>query len=289
MVSAGSMAPDSVLEGRVEISTPDRVVFFHPLGGISLRGVACLIDVVIQFTAVVFVLLVGAILTAFVEAGTDLMAWAGEMVPLAWLWAAVLFLVWLVYTGYFVIFETIWNGQTPGKRILRIRVIKDNGGPIGFYEALLRNVLRVVDSFPSFYAVGILSALCSGREQRLGDLVAGTMVVHESREVLADTGAWRREVTEEAKAFERLLGLDRLGEADLVLVRDFLERRRQLAPDHRGEIAVAIATALARKMRFSSSKPIPAEVFLEAAGYQLLADEDVSKEEVGVAPKPVPE
>ena len=86
----------------------------------------------------------------------------------------------LIFIGYFAIFEAVWNGQTPGKRIIRIRVIKDTGRPIAPYEAVARNLLRLVDQMPGIlYGVGIVSALLSRQNKRLGDFVAGTIVVHE--------------------------------------------------------------------------------------------------------------
>jgi uncharacterized RDD family membrane protein YckC len=272
MNAKGGQMLDVSLEGLIEVRTPDSVVFYHPMAGISLRGAACVIDMAIQVAAILFLFLLGGILSLFVGLLADLVRWAGDVVPLVWLWAFILFLVWLVFTGYFVVFETVWNGQTPGKRLLRIRALKDTGGPVGFYEALLRNVLRSVDSFPTFYAVGIISALATAREQRLGDLVAGTVVVREPKAAPPSAEALDLEVSDEGKEFMCIVGLERLDEEDFILVRDFLERRRQLAPEHRGELSVAIASKVARKMAFMPPERVRAEWFLEAVVDQSTAE-----------------
>jgi hypothetical protein len=167
-------------------------------------------------------------------------------------------------------------------------VIKDNGGPIGFYEALLRNLLRVVDALPSAYGIGFITALITQREQRLGDLVAGTIVVRESAVPFSDRDRMRREVSDDGKAVERILGLNRLEEEDFILARDFLERRKQLAAVPRGELATSIATAIAKKMAFYPPKPMPAEWFLEAILWQA-AELEEPEETVGGGAEAVPE
>ena len=85
----------------------------------------------------------------------------------------------LLYYGYFAAFEALWGGQTPGKRAVGLRVISVTGQPITTFDALLRNLLRIVDQMPGIYAVGVLSIFFTSRNQRLGDLVAGTVVVQE--------------------------------------------------------------------------------------------------------------
>ena len=81
--------------------------------------------------------------------------------------------------GYFAMFEAFWNGQTPGKRWTHLRVIKDSGRPINAYDAILRNLLRIVDNLPTLYAIGIVTMLISKENKRVGDYAAGTVVVHE--------------------------------------------------------------------------------------------------------------
>ena len=88
-------------------------------------------------------------------------------------------LVFCVYWGYFALFEIFLKGQTPGKKYAGIRVIKDSGRPINAFEAVTRNLMRAVDSLPGFYGVGLATMMLNKQSRRLGDLVAGTIVVHE--------------------------------------------------------------------------------------------------------------
>src|SRR5258707_2968879 len=92
-----------------------------------------------------------------------------------------MFLVlFLGFSAYFAFFEWIWSGQTPGKRWLKLRVIREDGRPITFFEAAVRNLLRSFDMMPApFYSIGLISVFSSTRDQRVGDMVAGTVVVRE--------------------------------------------------------------------------------------------------------------
>ena len=94
-------------------------------------------------------------------------------------WRLLIFFNFCIVWGYFALFEAYWHGQTPGKRAMKVRVIKDSGRQITLFEALARNLMRVIDYLPSLYLVGVITMLCNKRNQRLGDLVAGTIVVHE--------------------------------------------------------------------------------------------------------------
>src|SRR5512147_2623486 len=91
-----------------------------------------------------------------------------------WVYAVMIVTLFLVLTGYFAIFEWLWSGQTPGKRWLKLRVIREDGRPISFFEAMIRNLIRVIDFIvPPFYSVGLVSVFATERDQRVGDLVAG--------------------------------------------------------------------------------------------------------------------
>ena len=86
-----------------------------------------------------------------------------------------------MYWGYFAFFEAVWRGQTPGKRYVGIRVIKESGRPIDAFEAIGRNLMRGIDGLPGFYGVGLVCMMLNQQHRRLGDFVAGTVVVHENR------------------------------------------------------------------------------------------------------------
>src|ERR1019366_2225479 len=160
------------------IDTPEQIPLEFPLAGIGSRSLALAVDTCIQ---------AGAGL-ALIASAYAVGARASKM-PTKGAWTlAVLVLLWfLVQFGYFAVFESTWNGQTPGKRLSNLRVIQDSGRPITVYEAVARNLLRIVDSIPALYGVAIICALLSAKSKRLGDYVAGTVVVHEKPAVL-ETG-----------------------------------------------------------------------------------------------------
>jgi uncharacterized RDD family membrane protein YckC len=159
-------APDTILDGSHTVLTPEYVEFRFTLAGLYSRFLAWLLDALI--------VLVGAGLVMFLL-GFALAAMPG--------FASALFVVvyFLVDWGYGICLETVWSGQTVGKRVMSLRVIQESGVRIGFYHAALRNLARPVDRLPMMYLVGGAAALVSGSHQRLGDMLAGTIVVRERR------------------------------------------------------------------------------------------------------------
>jgi uncharacterized RDD family membrane protein YckC len=161
------------LDTRIEIVTPENIAFQYRVAGPFRRLPAYLIDVLIR-TAVIAI-------GFFVF---NLVFWSISLWGLGWGLSAILWfgLAWF-YGG---VFDTYWNGQTPGKRMMRIRVVSVDGQPINGLQAVLRNILREVDAQPIYLGiVGLLSATMNDRFQRLGDMAAGTMVVVEE-------GQWLR-------------------------------------------------------------------------------------------------
>jgi uncharacterized RDD family membrane protein YckC len=100
--------------------------------------------------------------------------------------AVLILILFVLNWGYFVIFEMIWNGQSPGKRIAKLRVVRMDGSPIGFIESVIRNLIRFIDMIPSGYAVGIITMFLNRQSRRLGDLAAGTIVVKDRAEMRLD-------------------------------------------------------------------------------------------------------
>lgn len=156
------------------IETPERVPLHFALASIGNRFLACAVDHLIQILLIMMVVVV--------------LQWSGLLSTLTgrlseapkWAIAALIVATFLIWSGYFAVFEWRWNGQTPGKRWLRLRVIREDGRPVTFWEAAARNLLRIFDMMPApFYSVGLLSVFLSGRDQRVGDFVAGTVVVRE--------------------------------------------------------------------------------------------------------------
>jgi len=220
---------------KLTIDTPEQTALEYPIAGIGSRFLAVLADTAIQAVLAFFVVIAGSIL------GIGLAA-IGGLGP-QWVFAIVVVLLFLLNSGYFALFETFWNGQTPGKRYAQVRVIKDDGRPIGAYEAIVRNAMRLVDMLPAIYGVGLISIFVSRQSKRLGDFVAGTVVVHEK------TLEGVRPYTE-TKIDDTLPPIDvaQVTLEEIQLIETFLNRRDSLEPAVRTTMAVQIATRLADKM-----------------------------------------
>lgn len=159
-------AERSLLDGTHQVLTPEYVEFDFVLAGLFSRFLAWLVDQLITLT-------VAAVVITVLSMGLALLPGFAS---------AIAFVVWfLIDWGYAIVFEALWSGQTVGKRALGLRVIQESGVRIGFLQAALRNLTRPVDRLPLLYLVGGFTALVTRSQQRLGDLLAGTIVVRERR------------------------------------------------------------------------------------------------------------
>lgn len=171
-----STADTASLDATHTVLTPEYVEFNFVLAGLMSRFLALMLDtfisVIVAYIGMMLVLLGGAAVGAA----------AGSAEGGANFGAAAQFVIWfLVDWGYMVLLEVAWSGQTIGKKVMGLRVIQDTGVRVGVTQSLLRNLVRPVDRLPFFYFVGGVFALFSGSQQRLGDLLAGTIVVRERR------------------------------------------------------------------------------------------------------------
>ncbi len=235
---------------KLTIDTPEQIPLEFPLAGIGSRFLAVALDSLIQF----FGWLVLVLLFTWFE--PDL----ARIWPKAttWAFAIVVIIGFLIFSGYFAVFETVWNGQTPGKRAVRIRVIKDSGRPISVYEAIIRNVIRIIDEIPGFYGLGIISIFVSSRNKRLGDFAAGTVVVHETA-LTELQPAWEADERNLAAPYS----VAQLSLADLELIEAFLQRRYDLQPEVRQRSAEQIAARMRQKLQIATDAAVRDEDFLE--------------------------
>jgi len=155
------------LDRKLEIETPEQVVLCLPIAGVGSRMAAYGVDLLLRLALSVLVA-VPAIFVALRYPGLGGYALAGVLVS-----------SFILHFGYYLYFEVVHSGQTPGKRRMGLRTVKLNGAPVDFTASALRNILRVVDWLPGFYGLGVIVMFCSTLEQRLGDLTAGTVVVRE--------------------------------------------------------------------------------------------------------------
>jgi len=235
-------------EDRLSIPTPEGVDLELVLAGLGSRLVAGVVDYLIR----------GAILLALVIIGITAV---GDTGAGGFLVAGLFVAGFLVYFGYDVAFETLASGRTPGKRATGLRVVRLGGEPVGFVASAVRNLLRLVDGLPGTYVVGAASILFSRRNQRLGDLAAGTLVVRERR---APLPGGPPPVPDFAVA-DRYAAWDVSGITafELVTVRRFLERRWQLDAGARARLGWELAERLRPKVPGAPPDLHP-EQFLEA-------------------------
>ncbi len=152
------------------VSTPERVAFQYEIAGIGSRFLAQFIDVLV-ITVIQIVLTIGAA------------ALGGIFNSIQVFGLVELILTFILIAGYFLISEAAWNGQTLGKRYVRLRAVGDHGEPLTIGQAAIRNLVRVVDFLPAFYAIGIVTMFSNSRAKRLGDFAAGTLVVRDRERI----------------------------------------------------------------------------------------------------------
>ena len=221
------------MEDQLTVSTPEHIAFGYELAGVGSRFLAALVDTVI--IVVLYVLIQVLMLTTNVLGDRVLNADTTGLSSFFMMLLTVM--AFGVLWGYYVFFETLWVGQTPGKRLTGLRVLRGNGGPIGFWEALIRNLVRFLDFLPAAYGIGVVSMFLNGQARRLGDFAAGTVVVREGTAVtlaqLTARLAAGRALADPAAADPLALYMDlrRLTAADLTLLRELLARLPTLPPD----------------------------------------------------------
>jgi uncharacterized RDD family membrane protein YckC len=236
---------------RVIIQTPESIELDFTLAGVGSRSFAWLIDNVIVWVSVGLLGIASLLIYAYVifpflqDNFSREQKWTIDQ----WLIAFFVLFMFILINGYFIIFETVWQGQTPGKRFAEIRVVRDNGQPVRLPEAALRSLINVVDF--NLFSIGLILIVFNKSEKRLGDLAAGTLVVQD--EALAVAPRTKTVTVSDISAATRtfayrLLEGDALNgiSADQYLkLRDFIRQRDQFTPRDR----IQTATKLAEQLR----------------------------------------
>ncbi len=243
---------------KLTIDTPEQTALEFPLAGIGSRFLAMTIDTAIQLVAFFILFLILAIAVPTLRS-------FGSIAP-QWAIAFLIVAGFLIYYGYFAFFEAAWNGQTPGKRYAQLRVMKDDGRPINAYDAIARNLLRIVDQLPVFYGVAIISVFLSKQNKRLGDFVAGTVVVHEKT---VDAARPFLEIRPDDSTM--VYDVSRITLDELQLIETFLQRRDTFEPALRGSMASQISSRIAQKLEVQVYGWPANEKFLEAVHTQYRA------------------
>jgi uncharacterized RDD family membrane protein YckC len=268
---------------QLTIDTPEQVSIRFPIAGIGSRFLAIFADTLLQIIAYTVLFLVFVLIVSSApKNGSGELSHTGEK----WLIAGLIVIHFVMYWGYFTLFEAWWNGQTPGKKIFKLRVIQDSGRQITFFESMTRNLIRIVDLIPSIYLVGVICMACNRQHKRLGDLAAGTIVVHErptEEPIWGGTGP--RTIT--AASFQPAEkepdflsqhnlavalpadAIARLTAEDLNVIDRFFSRALDMELTTRAQIAARLNAQMSAKMNIEPLKDINPERVLEAIAWQI--------------------
>lgn len=221
---------------RIVIETPEHVTFEYELAGLGSRIVAALIDVVIVGLVILFLFLIILLL------GTANVLDTGP-----WFLALGLVGAFAFFWGYPIGFELFWRGQTPGKRALKIRVVREGGYGLTPAVVVVRNLLRLADFLPAAYGLGLGLMMFNRRYKRIGDFVAGTIVIKEPSQAPPPPRVPIRTLAEaeaDQVAQYRRAGVHRLQPPQVQMIEDFLRRYPELEIEARRRILEQICDVL---------------------------------------------
>lgn len=246
-------------EETLIIETPERVQLGFALASIGNRFLAVAIDHFIQYFTIFVVAWTFLTISGFGDAIEREGAYTLLQEMPKWTIALMIIVLFLIFAGYFIFFEWLWNGQTPGKRLLKLRVIREDGRPITLWEAMARNLLRIFDTFPGFilpvYSIGLITIFMSHRDQRIGDMFAGTVVIRErSDEAPKFTEVFSTRITDAAlrrvqKQTVFTADLRSVTESEIEVVESFLRRRDDLSERQRLWMAWRVALPIMYKIK----------------------------------------
>ena len=216
------------MQRSVDVRTGEAVAIRYELAGLGSRFLALVVDMLAQFALALALLIV----FAFASPAISRLGPLASKNVLGWLIAFAILVFFLIFFGWFIIFETWWSGRTPGKRALGLRVVRDGGFPIDVGAAIIRNLVRIAEAFLGFYAISAVSALVSKENKRLGDFAAGTLVVRDRADAVPDLDAYL------ARPARSEIGLSA---EHRLLAERFLARRAALDNSARYRLAARIA------------------------------------------------
>ncbi|NJP09358.1 MAG: RDD family protein [Leptolyngbyaceae cyanobacterium RU_5_1] len=246
---------------RISQSTPESVELEFTLAGIGNRILAWVIDYH------VLIVLYGLFWLLWILFATGLLKYLetleGDYSSVyLWLLAIGILISFVIESGYFLVFEVVWRGQTVGKRVARIRVIQDDGRPVRLAQAALRSLLRPIDNF---CFIGAFFILFGKREKRIGDWAAGTIVIQEERGDRATTLQISDPAKQLATKLPELADLNQLLPDDYAVIREYLQRRGKMSRKARNEKSMELARQLRALIALETIPPdTTSDHFLEA-------------------------
>jgi len=248
------------------IETPEQIDVAYDIAGIGSRFLAALVDHILLALG----LAIGCVLVAY---GADLLQLGFDEFIVLTLFGIG---VYLALCAYYIFWETIWNGQTPGKRLVGLRMVRTGGRPLGFLGSAIRNFIRLIDFLPVLYGLGMIVMFVDRRSRRLGDLAAGCIAIRERRPITLDALATPSTSTAPlpTAASITIPNLQALKREDYDIVQEFLQRRASLSAEARHRLSLQLLEGLQQRLGFPVQGD--AETFLQlvAAEYRALEQID---------------
>lgn len=230
-------------ERLYRVETPEHVDVAYDVAGIGSRFLAALIDHVI----IAVILSLSCVGLSFVASGLDLGWDEGLILGLFGLG------IYLSLCAYHIFFETLWNGQTPGKRLIGLRMVRVGGRPVGFMGSAVRNIIRLADFLPFLYGLGVMVMFIDKRSRRLGDLAAGCMAVRERKAVTLDSLALAlpaEAAVVPAASTITIPNLHVLKRDDYDVVQEYLRRSDSLSVESRDRLARQLIDGLQQRLGY---------------------------------------
>ncbi|BAZ89402.1 RDD domain-containing protein [Raphidiopsis curvata NIES-932] len=253
------------LFNKVKFNTPESVELEFTLAGIGSRAWAFLIDYLVLTTTLILVVIAWIFIFSQLVISAILDSAFG-----LWIWAIAFLTIFTIYTGYFVFFETLWQGQTPGKRMAKIRVIRDDGRLVGLQQSVLRALLRPMDEF---FFIGAFLIILAKNEKRLGDMVAGTIVIQSQTENKVVNLTISPEAQLLCVKLQQTCDLSQLLPDDFAVIREYLKTRGGMSSKAKASLSLELSQQVQSIVNLSVlPSDVSADVFLEAVylGYQKL-------------------
>jgi uncharacterized RDD family membrane protein YckC len=227
------------------VETPEQIELAYDVAGIGSRFLAAIIDSALIVLAEVALFLAIAQVTSILQFAESVWLAIGATLGFVILW------------GYYIAFELTWNGQSPGKRLIGLRVVTEGGRPMTVLGSIIRNLIRIIDFLPLFYGIGVITMFIDERARRLGDLAAGTLVVRERADVTLESLVASTVPETPLPPDDDALTIDTglLTPDDYALLCDFLDQRRDLAPPVRRQLAMRLGEGLQARLDLPPDDP----------------------------------
>ncbi len=243
---------------RLVLETAENIALEFELAGLASRFLAYVLDAIIQL-AILLILVYLVSITAALLSSVKWLNVEGD-----WLVAALIIGIFLLYEGYFIFFETLWRGQSIGKRILGLRVIKDNGQAVAFLDVVIRNIMRFADMLPPVlyyptYGLGSVVLMSNRFHKRIGDFAAGTLVVRE-KSMKGFEHVRSLKIHPDYLRQIRIPFTGRLSNDDIHLVREFFFRKNMFPAELRRRLGFRIATYISKRLKANITMTEPESI-----------------------------